>query len=161
MATISRPSSPATELIYIDGGSSEAQWDCETTWEDERQRQERGNERKQQEDKVGALMATVAKLTERLEQLKQQCQAQAGREMALAPLEPMLRVILMVPDQRINGMHAEVSVRWSSVYVRDGKAVFKVEGTEYCLERSRLTPHLYLGYLSRSDGSDVDGDVFD
>ena len=72
MATISTPSSPATELIYTDGGSPEAQWDCETTWEDERQRQERANERKQQEDKMGTLMATVAKLTERLEQLEQQ-----------------------------------------------------------------------------------------
>ena len=129
--------------------------------ERKRQRQEQAAEQRQQEDRVAALMATVTELHKRLERVEQQRQAQASKETVLAPLEPVIWVILMDPDQRINGMHAEVSVRWSSVYVRDGEAMFRRDGTEYCLERSRLTPHLYLGHPSHRDDTDGDGDAFD
>lgn len=129
--------------------------------ERKRHRQEREEGRRQQEERVAVLMATVAELNERLERVEQQRQAMADKEAALVSLEPVLRVILMDPDQRINGMHAEVSLRWSSVYVRNGEAMFGCDDTEYCLKRSHLTPHLYLGYRSHRDDSDGDGDPFD
>lgn len=84
------------------------------------------------------------------QQRKKEEEAKRNAE-ALRRVEPVLSVVMMIPELMDGEIHSMIKVPWSQVQAKDGKAIFEFEGINYELQWNKFNSTSYTGHAMESD----------
>jgi len=124
-------------LETLDYNTTQADWDIQTL-------QERLRSVKQRTDILEKRGERKRYQQERAQQEQEKREQDAE---ALKRVEPVLSVVMMVPELMDGGMHGVVGVPWGRVRAKDGKAIFEIQGVNYELRRNKHNPNGYTGHV--------------
>lgn len=117
-------------LETLDYNTTQANWDIQEL-------RERLNSVK---ERTTTLEKKAARKRHQQERARREQEERERDAEALKRVEPVLSVVMMVPELMNNGMHGVVGVSWSHVRGKDGKAIFEFEGVNYELRRNKQNP---------------------
>lgn len=128
-------------LETLDYNTTQTDWDIQEL-------QERLNSVK---ERTTTLEKKAARKRYQQERAQQEQEKREQNAEALKRVEPVLSVVMMVPELTDGGMHGIMKVPWSQVQGKNGKAIFEFQGVNYELRRNKFNSTGYTGHALESD----------